>query len=207
MIKRPILSSSLVAIALAIAGCGSSPSAKFYILNTVDRNVSTSAAAMKDHNVAVKVGPVSIPDTLDHSQIVTRSGQNMLILDEFNRWGGDFQSNIQRIIGENISILLPTDQVVLSSEISLLPTDFQVVINVRELDGQLGGIVTLNADWTVTHKGKEKSVMAKKSVLQENTDGSDYQAYVAAQSRLLAKLSQEITDEIRRQFDNSSTMQ
>ena len=201
MFKRPILSSSLIVIALAIAGCGSSPSAKFYILNTVDRNVSTSAAAMQDHSIAVKVGPVSIPDTLDHSQIVTRSGHNMLILDEFNRWGGDFQSNIKQIIGENISILLPTDQVVLSSEISLLPTDFQVVINVRELDGQLGGIVTLNADWTVTYKGKEKSVMAKKSVLQENTDGSDYQAYVAAQSRLLAKLSQEITDEIRRQLD------
>jgi len=207
MIKRPILSSSLVAIALAIAGCGSSPSAKFYILNTIDRNVSTSTADMKDSNIAVKVGPVSIPDTLDHSRIVTRSGENMLILNEFNRWAGNFQSDVQRILGENISILLPTNQVVLSSEVSLLPTDFQVVINVRELDGQLGGIVTLNADWTVTHKGKEKTVMARKLVLQEKTDGTDYQAYVAAQSRLLAKLSQEITDEIRRQFNNSSTMQ
>jgi len=207
MIKRPILSSSLVAIALAIAGCGSSPSAKFYILNTVDRNVSTSTADMKDSNIAVKVGPVSIPDTLDHSRIVTRSGENMLILNEFNRWAGNFQSDVQRILGENISILLPTNQVVLSSEVSLLPTDFQVVINVRELDGQLGGIVTLNADWTVTHKGKEKTVVAKKLVLQEKTDGTDYQAYVAAQSRLLAKLSQEITDEIRRQLNNSSTMQ
>ncbi len=201
MIKQAILFSSLVAIALAIAGCGSSPSAKFYILNTVDRNVSVSAAPMQDHSVAVKVGPVSIPDTLDHSQIVTRSGQNMLILNEFNRWGGDYQSNIQRILGENISILLPTDQVILSSEVSLVSADFQVVINVREFDGQLGGIVTLNADWTVTHKGKEKTVMAKKSILQENTDGSDYQAYVAAQSRLLAKLSQEITDEVRRQLN------
>lgn len=201
MIKRPILSSSLVAIALAIAGCGSSPTAKFYILNTVDRNVSSSAVPIKDRSVAVKVGPVSIPDTLDHSQIVTRSGKNMLTLNEFNRWGGDFQSDIQRIIGENISILLPTDQVILSSEVSLVSTDFQVVINVREFDGKLGGIVTLNADWTVTHKGKEKTVMAKKSVFQENTDGTDYQAYVAAQSRLLSKLSQEITDEIRNQLN------
>jgi uncharacterized lipoprotein YmbA len=207
VIKQPILSSSLIVIALVIAGCGSSPSAKFYILNKVDRTVSTSIAAMQDHSIAVKVGPVSIPDTLDHSQIVTRSGQNMLILDEFNRWGGDFQSNIQQIIGENISILLPTDQVILSSEVSLVPTDFQVIINVREFDGQLGGIVTLNADWTVSGKGKEKSFMAKKSVLQENADESDYQAYVAAQSRLLVKLSQEITDEIRRQLNNSSTMQ
>ena len=31
-------------------------------------------------------------------------------------------------------------------------------------------IVTLNADWTVVGKGKEK-VIAKTSVLQENTDG------------------------------------
>ena len=200
MIKPIILSSFLVTTVLAITGCGSSPNAKFYILNTVDRNVSVSEAAIQEHSIAVKVGPVSIPDTLDHSQIVTRSGQNMLVLDEFNRWGGDFQSDIQRIIGENISILLPTDQVILSSEVSLLPTDVQVVINVREFDGQLGGMVTLNADWTVTYKGKEKTVMAKKSVLQENTDGSDYQAYVAAQSRLLAKLSQAITDEIRRQL-------
>ena len=201
MIKRTILSSSVVAIALAIAGCGSSPSAKFYILNTVDRNVSTSAAPTQDRNIAVKVGPVSIPDTLDHSQIVTRSGKNMLILNEFNRWGGDFQSDVQRILGENISILLPTDQVVLSSEVSLVPTDFQVVINIREFDGNLGGNITLNADWSVTHKGKEKTVIAKKSVLQENAEGSDYQAYVAAQSRLLAKLSQEITNEIRRQLN------
>ena len=111
MIKRSTLSSSLVAIALAIAGCGSSPSAKFYILNTVDRHVSTSAEPIKVRNIAVKVGPVSIPDTLDHSRIVTRSGENMLVLDEFNRWGGDFQDDIQRILGENISILLPTDQV------------------------------------------------------------------------------------------------
>ena len=198
--KHTILSWAVIAITLAVAGCGSSPDAKFYILNTVDRNVSISAATMKDHRVVVEVGPVSIPDTLDQAQIVSRSGENMLIVDEFNRWGGDFQSDIQRILGENISILLPTDQVILSQEVALLPVDFQVLVNVRELDGKLGGNVTLNADWTVVRKGKEKKVTVKKSLLQENADGADYQAYVVAQSRLLAKLSQEITDEIRRQL-------
>jgi hypothetical protein len=61
-------------------------------------------------------------------QIVSRSGENSLIVDEFNRWGGDFQSDIQRVIGENISILLPTDQVILSQEIVLLPIDYQVLV-------------------------------------------------------------------------------
>ena len=58
----------------------------------------------------------------------------------------------------------------------------------------------MNADWTVARKSKDKTVISKKSVFQENTDGADYQAYVAAQSRLLEKLSQEIADEIRRQL-------
>ena len=155
-------------------------------------------ASMQNQSVVVKVGPVSIPDMLDQSQIVTRTGTNTLVLDEYNRWSGDLESDIQRIIGENISILLPTDQVVLNQEIMLLPVDFQVIVNVRELDGSLGGIVTLNADWVVSGKGKEKLVIAKKTMLQENTDGIDYQAYVAAQSRLLEKLSQEIAEEIRK---------
>jgi hypothetical protein len=50
---------------------------------------------------------------------------------------------------ENISILLPTDQVILSQEIVLLPIDYQVLVNIREFDGTLGGMVNLNADWTV----------------------------------------------------------
>ena len=200
MNKQTILSLSLIATTLLFAGCGSSPDAKFYILSAVDRNAPIPIATMKSQSVVVKVGPVSIPDMLDQSQIVTRTGANTLDVDEYNRWSGEFQSDIQRIIGENIAILLPTDQVALSQEIILLPVDFQVIVNVREFDGSLGGVVTLNADWVVAGKGDDKSMIAKKSVLRENADGADYQAYVAAQSRLLAKLSQEIADEIKKQL-------
>lgn len=196
-----ILSLSLISLSLLFTGCGSSPNAKIYILNAMNRGTSVEALKAGGHNVTVKVGPVSIPDTLDQPNIVTRTGPNSLLADEFNRWSGDFQSDIQGIIGENISILLPTNQVTLSQEIILLPVDYQVIVNVRKFDGKLGGIVTLNADWTVARKDKEKSVMVKKSVLQEKTEGIDYQAYVAAQSRLLAKLSQEIVDEIRGQLN------
>ncbi len=200
MNNRTIISLSLILLTLLFAGCGSSPNAKIYILNAIGQDTSLSALTIDGHKVSVKVGPVSIPDTLDRAPIVTRTGQNTLVVHEFNRWSGDFQSDIQRILGENISILLPTDQVSLSQEIMLLPVDFQVIVNIREFDGKLGGIVTLNADWTVAGKGKNKSVMAQKSVLQDHADGPGYQAYVAAQSRLLAKLSQEIAAKIRSQL-------
>ena len=200
MNNNTILSIALISLTMLFAGCGSSPNAKLYILDAMESSHSIPAMTVEGHSVVVKVGPVSIADTLDQSQIVTRTGPNMLVADEFNRWSGDLQSNITSVIGENISTLLPTDQVILSQEIALLPIDFQVLVNVREFDGTLGGVVTLNADWTVAAKGKDKTVVSKKSVLQENADGTDYQAYVAAQSRLLQKLSQEITAEIRKQL-------
>ena len=200
MHNRRILSLSLITATMLFAGCGSSPNAKIYILDAMDRDSSISATALEGQSVAVKVGPVSITDVLDQSQIVSRSGDNTLIVDEFNRWGGDFQGDVQRVIGENISILLPTEQVSLSQEIILHPIDYQVLVNVREFDGTLGGMVTLNADWTVASEGKDKTIITKKSVLQEQADGAGYDAYVAAQSRLLEKLSQEITAEIKKQL-------
>ncbi len=195
--KRPAAVILAVFFNMTIAGCGSSPSAKFYILNTIDQNTATSAPTSEERNIVVKVGPITIPDTLDHLQIVTLSGENQLNLNEFNRWGGDFQDGIQRVLVENISLLLPTDQVYLYQETTLLPVDFPVMVNVREFYGKLGGRVSLNADWTVIYRGREKVVIAKKSVLRENTGRADYSAYVAAQSRLLARLSQEIAAAIR----------
>ena len=196
---QTILAALLISISLLLFGCGTSPKTQLYILNPIDRDTSVQKSDVQ--SIVIKVGPVSIPDTLDRQQIVTRIGSNELNADEFNRWSGDFQDDIQRILGENISILLPTSQIALGRETTLLPIDFQVIINVREFDGQLGGVVTLNADWTVARKGKKKTVVAKKSVLQEKTNGTDYKDYVAAQSRLLAKLSQEIADEIGDQFN------
>ena len=56
----------------------------------------------------------------------------------------------------------------------LLPEDFQVIINIREFYGQLGGSVTLNVDWTVARKGKNKKVTVKKSVLQANWGATEF---------------------------------
>lgn len=201
MKTQSALSITVCSLFIFLSGCGSSPDAKFYTLNAVPRELSASVTTEDDTGVSVKVGPVTIPDTLDQSQIVTRSGPNSLELNEFNRWGGDLQTDFQRVLGENISILLPTDHVVLFQEVILTPVDFQVIVNVRVFDGELGGIVTLNADWTVVKSGVKKSVTARKSVLHETAEASNYPAYVAAQSRLLAKLSRQISDEIRKKVN------
>ncbi|MCU7833842.1 MAG: PqiC family protein [gamma proteobacterium symbiont of Taylorina sp.] len=197
-IGRGLISISLILVSFLLSGCGTSPKAQIFILNTIDREALVQIVEVQ--NIVVKVDPVSIPDTLDQAPIVTRTGSNTLLADEFHRWSGDFQSDILRTLGENISILLPTKQIVLGHETVLLPVDFLVIINIREFDGILGGVVTLNADWIVAGQNKAKKITSKKSVFQEKMNGIAYQDYVATQSRLLARLSEEIADEIRKQL-------
>jgi len=196
---KTILSVSVISLSLLFVGCGTSPKTQIYILNTIDQD--TSVQETDAQSLVIKVGPVSIPDTLDQEPIVTRTGLNSLNADEYNRWSGNFQDDIQRTLGENISILLPNTQIVLGRETILVPIDYQVIINVREFYGQLGDSVILNASWTLAQKNKKKKVVvSKKIVLKEKTQGVEYRHYVAAQSRLLAKLSQKIADEIKKQF-------
>jgi len=185
--------SVLLISSILLVGCGTSPKTYNYILNSIERD---TVPAMTAQNIVIKVGPVSIPDALDQDPIVSRTGTNSLLADDYHRWSGDYRDDIQRVLGENISILLPKSHIALGQEIMLLPEDFQVIINIREFYGQLGGSVILNVDWAVARRGKNKSVIVKKSVLQENTSSADYADYVATQSRLLAKLSQQIAEEI-----------
>jgi len=204
MMIQPILSVLLsrqkivlILMVMWLSACGTSPQTQIFILNAIDRTAPVQTMAKQ--NLVVKVGPVSIPDTLDQAPIVTRTGLNTLFADEFHRWSGDFQGDIQRILGENISILLPTNQIALGQEMVLLPIDYQVIVNVREFDGVLGGVVILNADWTVASQHEGEKITSKKSVFQEKMTGITYQDYVATQSRLLAKLSEVIVLEIRKQ--------
>lgn len=50
-------------------------------------------------------------------------------------------------------------------------------------------------------RGGDKFIIAKKTRLQQTTEAADDPAYVAAQSRLLAILSQEISDEINKHLN------
>ncbi len=199
MNKQTLLTYATMA-ALMMTGCASSPDAKFYTLSAIDRYAPPVSLTTALQNVAVKVGPVSIPDALDQSQIISRTGKNRLIVDEFHRWGGDLQLTIQLVLAENISLLLPTEQVILNQDVTPLPADYQVIVHFREFDGELGGTVMLNADWTIVRFGKKNIVRGGKLVFRENTTGPGYQAYVAAQSRLLAKFSREIVAEINGQM-------
>ncbi|MGO9413837.1 MAG: membrane integrity-associated transporter subunit PqiC [Syntrophobacteraceae bacterium] len=187
---------NLVLFLVILTGCAISPSSKFYQLNPVQNKTSASCVASPDQSVIISIGPVRIPDYLDRPQIMTRSGKNELKLSEFDRWAGSLESDVNRVLVEDISGLLPADcfSVVhwtpyLESQV---PAAYRVEVIVDRFEGALGDSVSLKAQWRIF--AKDRSLILKKGLrVREQVNGGSYDALVAAMSSALERLSGDIS--------------
>src|SRR5512137_2064475 len=105
---RPLIALGLLAVILA--GCAGSPSSKFYQLNALQNMTSITPDVSREQHQAIAIGPVRIPDYLDRPQIVTRAGKNELNLSEFHRWAGSLESDVTRVLVEDLSSFLPANR-------------------------------------------------------------------------------------------------
>jgi uncharacterized lipoprotein YmbA len=179
-----------------LVGCASTEPARFFTLNSAfDSNAQTQQADISN-NLAIGIGPIKLPDYLDRPQIVTRSSDNEIIIDEFNRWAGSLEGDISRVMMENLSILLSTDRVFLFPWKSQVPIDYQVTVEVSRFDGEPGNQAVLHAQWTLFNYHDRKMLFTKKSMYTEETVGDDNAAFVQAMGKTLESLSKDIAEKI-----------
>ena len=184
---------------LLFTGCGSSsPKVAYYTLNPLAGIQAEAKLPATDQKLSIGVGPVEIPEILDRPQIITRSGPNKLNVDEFNRWAGRLDENFARVLADNVSVLLGTDQVAIYPWQTDFKPDYRVVLEIRYFEGQWGQDVLLEAIWSVAGQQSRQTNNVKKSVIKESLPTEpDYEALVAAHSRAIAQLSREIVKEIQ----------
>ena len=192
--RRVLLSFGLFLVILT--GCASSPASKFYQLTPVQNKASVTGYGSTNQSQVIAIGPVRIPDYLDRPQIVTRSGKNELRLSEFDRWAGSLESDVNRVLVEDVSSLLPADRfsVVLWTPYgkSQVPVSYRIEVQVDRFEGTFGDSVLLIAQWGVF--AKDSSLLLKKEArISEQMNGNGYEALVASMSNALEKLSRDIS--------------
>ncbi len=201
MIMKPLnfgLPVILTIIALFVGGClGRSPSPRFYSLSPIQEDQGISTRKGPAHNAVVGIGPVRLADYLDDSKIITRTSDNQLVKGEYDRWAGSFKNNFTNVLAENLGDLLRTDRIFLYPWRTSVTLDYQVMVDVIRLDGRLGEAAWLVARWSVLAGPEKKLLTMNRSSINEPVSGGDYAALVAAQSRAIAKLSQEIAQGIQ----------
>jgi uncharacterized protein len=180
---------ALLALAALAAGCSSSPPSTFYTLSR------TEAAAAPASELSVVVGPVTIPALVDTPQMAVRTGPNQIQIDEYHRWASPLASEITRVVAENLVTLLGTPRVSQFHGLNAA-ADYRVAIEVQTFESVPGEAATLNAVWTV-RRIKDGKSQTGRTTLREATSDKGYDALVAAHSRALARMSQDIADAVR----------
>ena len=184
--------------ALLLSGCrGSTPETEFYTLNSIRNTQMDAKPISAGQPLSIGVGPVTIPQMLDRPQIVSRTGPYTLQIDEFHRWAGRLNEDFARVLAENISLMLATEQVdVYPWDVSFKPR-YQVILEVQRFEGRLNQQdVFLEVFWKVVDPQKRTTLLIKRSVIKESLTATDYETLIATKSRAIAELSKLITIEI-----------
>jgi uncharacterized lipoprotein YmbA len=188
---------AILALAVIFLGGCRSQTPRFYALSPIPEDQVISKRQSPAQNAVIGIGPVKLADYLDESLIVTRTTDNQLEKAQFNRWVGPFKDNFMNVLADNIGILLSTDRIYLYPWRLTVPLNYQVTVDVVRCDGRLGDAAWLEARWSI-FKGPDKQlVKMRRSNISEPVTGADYASLVAAQSRAVGQLSQEIAEAIR----------
>jgi len=197
--SRPRFGLALPAVALlgvVLGGCvGRSDPSRFYVLTAVSRPTGGAPSAEGDKGPALGVGPVTLPRYLDRANIVTRRGAEVEVA-EFDRWSEPLNDGVPRVLAANLATLLQTDRILAFPWPGDRVVEHQVVIDVIQFDGTVGGDVLLEARWRVLGPDRKELVL-RYSSLREPTGEPGYLGLVGAMSRALAGLSEEVARSIK----------
>ena len=188
---RPILGLILAAVLLA-AGCGSTPSSDYYLLNSPVSEVPAGTEP------SLGIGPITIPEYLNRNSMVFLEGDNALHIASYDRWAEPLEDGIQRVMAMNLASMLDTQNVRAFPWAKSRAPEYGVRLRIAGLDAG-GGKATLVAEWVLLNEEATSDVTRRLSRLETTLPSGDIEGFAvaAAYSELLHQLCEEIAKEIR----------
>lgn len=197
MPARRLAALALLVAAGPAAGClKRSPVARTYVLDPLPAAAAGTPGPVPVAVVGVE--RVAVPDWLDRPQLAGRSASGEVVADELSRWGEPLPRGVQRVVAENLVVLLPDRRVVRAPFSPRDRVDLFVEITVLEAARQADGSVLLESRWTVL--ARDGSVLARRrSSHRASPTAPGAAGAVAGHNEALAGLSRELADVLRAQ--------
>ena len=195
----------LIIAMVVLGGClgkGTQDATKYYLLQPIASSATGEQSGAEDGGFSVGVGPVRLREYLDRPQIVTRSGENEILIDHFRHWGEPLGDNFAANLAQNLAILLETHKLALWPwGRKIAGVDYQVMVDVIRFDGVLGQEAVLSARWYIFIYDQEdkdpRDIAPRRSTFTAPMVDDSHEALVAAMSKTLQDFSMEVAEAIR----------
>lgn len=179
---------ALLTACVLASGCGGY---KSYYMLTPDGSPPSGGGQ------GIGVGPVSVAEYIDRPNLVVQEGENSLSMAADHRWAGDLSASVARVTAANLGRRLGTGNVRIYPWQRDDEVRYQVTIDVRQLHGGADGNAVIEAGYRVYALPGRTLKASRTFVDREPLEKDGYQPLVAAQSRLLARLADEIAKAMR----------
>ncbi len=174
-----------------LAAClHSSPPARFYTLHVEEPSGDADSVAMGSEWIGV--GPIGLPSYLDRPQIVTRGEGHRLVVHEFDRWADPLANRVMNVLTEDLVSLSESKRVVPYPWPSALQPGRRVAGDISAFEASPAGEVVLRVRWMVQAPGQPAEGEVHTAEYREPAPLGDFDAMVAAMSRVLARWSRDI---------------
>lgn len=174
---------------LLLAGCGNN--SKIYYVLTADGPVPSGSGP------GIGVGPVILAEYIDRPNLVIAESANQLGVSENNRWAGDLSASITRVTAANLGRRLNTGNVRSYPWQGDEGIRYQITLDIRQLHGGDDGYAVIEAGWRVYSLPDRKLKASRTFTDREPLEKDGYQPLVAAESRLMSRLADDIASGLR----------
>jgi uncharacterized lipoprotein YmbA len=186
-----------VGLMIQLAGCGSSIPIRSYELGGLAPAATgtTSEAGLP----VVELKTVTVPDYLDSSDILRRSGANELIASPSGRWGERLSLGLTHALASSLARRLPHE--VITTNAGAEPTR-RLVVDVESFEIGADGGCLLSARWRFAAADGAAAAPGEHGSFSEAAGMSDDAAAAAAMSRAVDQLAEQIAATVRRALPN-----
>jgi uncharacterized protein len=166
---------------------------QFFVLTPL----APASAEPGTNSLQLGVGPITVPDYLDRTNIVRRFAPNRIAISELEWWAEPLDASLMRVIGDNLAARLDTPAVLRYPWPLLLKPAYSVAIGFSRFDIVGTDRVQLSARWMIRGGQPRRVLLSRESNIDKTPAGSTTADAVAALSQTLDDLSAEIAAAIR----------
>ena len=193
---RPLIT-LLALVTLLGSGCGAAPPPTLYLLTAPGDGAPGVAVGEPVRPLAVALGPITVSDYLDRTDIVRRASDNRLAFDDNRRWAEPLRAGVQRVVAAELARRLGAGTWIGNGSSRGGPVDVEVAIDVDTYELNAAGQVVLSASWEIRPIGDERKPVRRHSHYQRTVPGNpqggtDTEGQVAAMSAELGDLAADL---------------
>jgi len=193
--KRLLKYTFLLFFTFLILGCAKSSKPIEYYMLDASVGIDNNQTLKGDEGPMIGLGPIRLPEYLDRFQMVVAVSENKYKLIDGHRWAEKLDQNISLALFKTLPLQLGTDRMIRYPWLQRPGVDFQVKIDILELNVDQDGQSQLVAQWSI--KSKDKTILNKRSTFTAQASTTDIDKMVQAQSECLTQLGQEIVANLK----------